>query len=281
MAQTPLGWLGLPVPRKERFGFPYQAGWKAVGELFASQRLQGSYDSNENPQITWWYTRGAWRCTADPRYYVIADQVQDEIEPPRRRIATDYAEIASISVAGQARTRIYEHKPITGSPIGQIDVAHVRGSFDRDLSQPMVDPGVWARGVISPLMTEARRDFPVARFIGYRLFEEEPRPGGVVRVDAYWKPAINGERYIPVLTLGDDPTLGTSDGPGCDKSRSWAEWREGQPFAQRVSLPIASDAQPGRYPLTIRLVDTETGKLVPSRENGAEVLPVGEITVRS
>ena len=54
------------LPTKERFGFPYQAGWKAIGALFADGTLQGSYESNEQPQVTYWYTRGAWRCSADP-----------------------------------------------------------------------------------------------------------------------------------------------------------------------------------------------------------------------
>ena len=52
-------------PTKERFGFPYQAGWKTIGALFADGTLAGSYDSNEQPQVTYWYTRGAWRCSAD------------------------------------------------------------------------------------------------------------------------------------------------------------------------------------------------------------------------
>ena len=85
----PLAWRppgGLPT--KERFGFPYQAGWKTVGALYADGTLVGSYDSNEQPQVTHWYTRDAWRCSVDPRYYLIAENVQDEIETPRRVIGS-------------------------------------------------------------------------------------------------------------------------------------------------------------------------------------------------
>jgi hypothetical protein len=278
--QLPLGRFTLPVPRKERFGFPYQAGWKAVGELFESGVLNGSYDSNENPQVTWWYTRGAWRCTSDPRYYVIAEQVQDEIEPPRRRIASGYAEIASITVYGQVKTRVFEKKSIAGAPIGQIDAEPASGRFDQLLARPWNDPGIWARGPLSPKRMEADVRFgEVARFVGFLIYPENPRPGGVIRLDGYWQAQFEGERYVPVMTIGDDPIIGSSDGPGCDASRSWAEWRAGRPFAQRASIPISERAQPGTYPVNVRLVDTSTGKLVPSTATNTDVVPVGSIVI--
>jgi hypothetical protein len=276
----PLGRFTLPVPRKERFGFPYQAGWKAVGELFESGALTGSYDSNENPQVTWWYTRGAWRCTADPRYYVIAEQVQDEIEPPRRRIASDFTEIASITVHGRVKTRVFEKKSVTSPALGQIEAEQAAERFDRHLAQPMDDPGVWARGPVSPTREGVDVQFgAVARFLGFRIYAEQPRPGGVVRVDGYWRSLFEGERYIPIMTIGNDPSIGSSDGPGCDASQSWREWQAGQSFAHRASIPINERAQPGAYPLTVRLVDTSTGKLVPSTTAGAEVVPVGSIVI--
>jgi hypothetical protein len=279
--QLPLGMFTLPVPRKERFGFPYQAGWKAVGNLFDSGALNGSYDSNENPQVSWWYSRGAWRCTADPRYYVISEQVQDEIEPPRRRIASDFAEIASITVNSQVKTRVFEKKPISGPVIGQLEGEREAALFDQRLAGPMSDPGVWARGPISPVRTKLDIPFgEVARFQGYRLFAEDPRPGGVVRLDSYWLALFEGERYLPVITIGE-PGIGSSDGPGCDKSRGWAEWQAGQPFAQRVSIPISDRAEPGTYPISVRLVDSNTGMLVPSRASSSETVFIGDVVIQS
>jgi len=279
--QLPLGMFTLPVPRKERFGFPYQAGWKAVGNLFDSGALNGSYDTNENPQVSWWYSRGAWRCTADPRYYVISEQVQDEIEPPRRRIASDFAEIAAVTVHGQVKTRVFEKKPIRGPVIGQLEAEREAALFDQRLAFPMPDPGVWARGPVSPLRTAVDIPFgDVARFQGFRVFPEIPRPGGVVRLDGYWLALFEGERYVPVVTIGE-PAIGSSDGPGCDKSRSWAEWQAGQPFAQRVSIPISERAQPGTYPINVRLVDNSTGKLVPSAGSSGEVVLIGSVVIES
>src|SRR5205823_5256925 len=47
LAFLPLYWAppGGP-PRKERFGFPYEVGWKAIGALYADGTLSGSYESN-------------------------------------------------------------------------------------------------------------------------------------------------------------------------------------------------------------------------------------------
>lgn len=281
--EAPLGGVGGPaLPRKERFGFPYRAGWKAIGTLYADGILRGSYDSNENPQITWWYTRGALRCTADPRYFIIADLVQDEIEPPRRRIAAEYDQVGTVLVRGQPRIRVFEQSPPRGPSGWQRNSEDMSPVFDRLLSFPLADPGVWARGPVSPLRADVSVSFgDVARFEGYELFAERPDPGGVVRVDLFWTPFVGGERYVPALRVGDAPTVGDGDGPGCDKSRAWLEWEQGRPFAQRLSVPIRENAAPGRYPILIRLVDTATGQLVSATGQAGNEVRVGELTVTS
>jgi hypothetical protein len=178
------------------------------------------------------------------------------------------------------KTHVFEKKSVAGAPIGQIDAEPAAERFDQLLARPLNDPGVWARGPVSPDRVEAEVAFgDVARFVGFRVYSENPRPGGVVRLDGYWQAQFEGERYVPVMTLGDDPTIGSSDGPGCDASRSWAEWRTGHPFAQRASIPISAQAQPGSYPINVRLVDTSTGKLVPSTVTNTEVVPVGSIVI--
>ena len=48
---------GDNMPTKGLFGFPYRAGWKVVGSLYAQGILQGDYSSNEESHITGWYLR--------------------------------------------------------------------------------------------------------------------------------------------------------------------------------------------------------------------------------
>ncbi|MCC6179523.1 MAG: glycosyltransferase family 39 protein [Chloroflexi bacterium] len=250
----PLYWApGDDVPQKERFGFPYEAGWKAVGALFADGTLGGSYDSNEQQQVTYWYTRGAWRCSADPRYFVLAEDVQDEVDVPRKRIAAEYPLVGVVTVAGQPKLRIHER----GAPSGQKPMTWTAESlaerFDRRLSTPLPDPGSWARGVLPLQYVVAPARFGAAvELLGYRLYAENPRPGGVVRVDLFWHPYVTADDgYRIDVRLGGQTVVATSDGPACDKTRADREWRAGQPFAQRISLPLAATAPPGTYPLLV------------------------------
>ncbi|MEM8861928.1 MAG: glycosyltransferase family 39 protein, partial [Chloroflexota bacterium] len=68
------------VPKEGKFGFPYQAGWQAVNYLFASGELNGSYDTNEETDITNYYMRSGLRLTcATPDIYVVAKNVFDVV----------------------------------------------------------------------------------------------------------------------------------------------------------------------------------------------------------
>ncbi|MFN8521706.1 MAG: glycosyltransferase family 39 protein [Chloroflexota bacterium] len=254
--------MGESILRKERFGFPYQAGWKAVAALYRDRAIDGSFDSNENPQITHWYTRGAWRCTANPRLYIIADQVQDELEPPRRRIATDYHETYTVTVNGQPRLRIHEPGP-SASPARVIAAEQFAGRFDRELSLPDLEPGVWARGPVNPLATPAPVRFGDAiELIGYDLYLEDPRPGGVVRMDLYWRPLISSRAAHTIdLSAG---AAADGNGPGCDKTRAAQEWDAGRPFVQRASLTVAESAATGRHPLTLAVATSGGRRLTPT-----------------
>ncbi len=262
--------LADQVPRKERFGFPYQAGWKAVGVLYQDGWLAGSFDSNENPQITHWYTRAGWRCTANPRYYLIAENVQDEIEPPRRRIAAEYPTVGVITVGGQPKLRIHQSgaPPETEPTIWSAEALAER--FDRWLSGTWLDPGVWARGPLALGYIRSPARFGDAiDLIGYQLFEEDPAPGGTVRIDLFWAPRIstNGG-YTIDLEVGDSERIGDGNGPGCDKSRAAQEWTAGQPFVQRASVSIGAAAPVGTHPLLVGVTSASArGRRLPANSD--------------
>ena len=119
-ASRPPGYWTLTddLPTNGWFGFPYRAGWKAVGTLFEEGVLYGTYFSNEEEKITNWYTRGAARCDADPRYYFIADGVQDERPVPSDMAAAGYREIAQVTVGARTRMRVYERAAAPGGGEG-------------------------------------------------------------------------------------------------------------------------------------------------------------------
>ena len=73
------------------FGFPHRTGWKVVGALYSQGRLEGDYGSNEEPDITAWYTRGAARaCDLQPAYYFIADGLVDPSPVDMEAITSHY-----------------------------------------------------------------------------------------------------------------------------------------------------------------------------------------------
>lgn len=285
VASLPFAWTppgGLPA--KERFGFPYQAGWKAVGVLLADGTLGGSYDTNEQPQVTQWYTRGAWRCSAAPRYYLIAEKVQDELETPRRTIANEYHPVGAVTVAGEPKLRIYERGPATGATPATWSAEELAPRFDRRVSAPTLDPGPWARGVFARGGTPVSARFDEAvDLLGYQVFAEDPRPGGVVRVDLFWLPRVRSDEEHRIdVQLGRDRRVGDGGGPACDKTGADREWRAGEPFVQRVSIPIAAGAAPGRYPLLVgvsRLGDGG-GPLTPIGADTGPLVEIGQVEVR-
>jgi len=289
VGSLPLAWRppgGLPT--KERFGFPYQAGWKSIGALYAEGTLVGSFDSNEQPQVTHWYTRGAWRCSVDPRYYLIAENVQDEIETPRRVIGSGYHQIGTVTVAGEPKLRVFERGAApAGGPRPITWPAESRSAqFDRAVSAPTLDPGPWARGVFARGGTAVGSRFGEdAELLGYQVFIEDPQPGGVVRVDLFWRPLVSSrEQHRIDVQLGADPRIGDASGPACDKTGADKEWVAGQPFTQRVSVPIAAGATPGSYPLLVSVsrLGAGAGPLQPvgGPAMGAPLLEVGRVDVQ-
>ena len=281
----PLTWRppgGLPT--KERFGFPYQAGWRTIGALYADGTLVGSYDSNEQPQVTHWYTRGSWRCSATPRYYFIAENVQDEIDTPARLGSSGYHQIGAISVAGEPKLRVFERGPSTGTRPVLWRTEELGPIFDRQLSTPTLDPGTWARGVVARGSTAVNARFgDDADLLGYQLFAEDPRPGGVVRVDLFWLPHVDSrERHRIDVQLGRDPRIGDGGGPACDKTGEEKEWTVGRPFTQRVSIPIAASAAPGSYPLLVSVAQLGGGGPLQPGGSGATddvLLEIGQVEV--
>jgi hypothetical protein len=289
LAFLPLYWAPPGGPaRKERFGFPYEVGWKAIGALYADGSLSGSYESNEQPQVTYWYTRGAWRCSADPRYYLIADNVGDEIETPRRVISSQYHPLGTVTVGGQPKLRVFERGAATGQPPATWPIESFAPTFDRPISAPSFDPGIWARGVVAREGTATPVGFGDAiQLLGYQVFAEDPRPGGVVRVDLFWLPKVNSdEAYRIDVQLGREPRIGDGGGPACDKTGDDKDWKAGQPFVQRVSVPLSASARAGTYPLLVSVsqVRPSGGPLVPQSaaldlQPGDNLVEIGQIDI--
>lgn len=178
----------LPVtdlPSSGWFGFPYRAGWKAIGALYADGTLRGDYDSNEEPAVTAWYTRGAPRCPDRPRYAFVAEQVQD-VQPllgdgPDDVLARDYVRIGGVTSGGRERIALYERRDLNdpAAPPIAVAVEDVADQFDRLLSGPRFDAGLadddptrWIANDLDARFGEQ------ARLVGWALVGADPADSG-------------------------------------------------------------------------------------------------------
>lgn len=259
-----------------RLGFPHQRGWKVIGDLYEQGWLRGTFDAGRTIPFTHWYTRDAWRCAATPRYYFVnapgddepdADDEEEEA-PAVDHVAAGYPIVGIVTVAEQPRLLIRERGAPSDVEPRVWAVEALAERFDRDLSRPDLDPGPWGRGPVPTSYTPARATFGgVAELLGYRLYVEDARPGGVVRADLYWAPLVSSARGYPVnLRLGQEGRLGDGSGLGCEEPGASRAWVAGQSIVQHASLAIAAEAPPGRHPILVGVSSPAGGGLLPSTD---------------
>src|SRR5262249_38710369 len=148
---------------------------------------------------------------------------------------------------------------------------------------PTLDPGVWARGVFAREGTAMPVRFGDAiQLLGYQIYDENPHPGGVVRLDLFWLPRVSSdEGYRIDVQAGRDPRIGDGGGPACDKTGDDRDWHAGQPFVQRLSVPISAGATAGAYPILVsvsRLGDG--GGPLPTDQPGGSQVEIGQLDVQ-
>ncbi|MBE9470915.1 MAG: glycosyltransferase family 39 protein [Chloroflexi bacterium] len=268
------------LPHDGYFGFPYRAGWKVVGLLIEEGALSGVYASNEEQEVVGWYTRGAERTYCpDPEWYLIAQNVQDEVPINRDEIKAIYHLWGEIRVAGEPKLLIYHRGPAAAPP----DIYHVEDYASR------FDAGAMPESVIPPLpagYTPAGYTLGDAvQLMGYRLDVADARPGGSIHLVLYWKALRPLEtRYQVFNQLYDGAMWGQQDGtPGCALSPT-VFWEPGQIVRDEYTIPIAPSTPPGDIPLLVGMYGLGTGERLPVCDpDGAPIgdtIPLAMVTVR-
>ena len=268
---------GDNAPRGGYFGFPYRAGWGVVARLFENGTLRGTYDSNEEPLITGWYTRGAPRCAADPQYYIVAQNVQDEVKLPINRVERDYHLFGVVDVDGVAKLQIYSRDPVD-------TVRHftLADSVRLNPTGTQGFPIGQALDVPAPqVVTDAT--FGPARLLGYEIDRRVVKPGETVGVTLFWeataKPPANWSVFVHV---SDDSLRGQSDGyPACGV-RPTSRWQRGDLIVDSHSVRIDTATPPGQYPIRVGLYDSVSGQRVPATgaDTAGDHATLGSLTVR-
>ncbi len=268
------------LPHDGYFGFPYRAGWKVVGLLIEEGALSGVYASNEEQEVAGWYTRGAERTYCpDPEWYLIAQNVQDEVPINRDEIEAIYHLWGEIRVAGEPKLLIYHRGPAAAPP----DIYHVEDYVSR------FDARTIPASVMPPLSTgyipAGYTLGEAVRLLGYRLDVADARPGGNIHLVLYWKALRPIEtRYQVFNQLYDGAMWGQQDGtPGCALSPT-IFWEPGQIVRDEYTIPIAPSTPPGDIPLLVGMYGLGTGERLPVCDpDGAPIgdtIPLAVVTVR-
>jgi hypothetical protein len=263
------------------FGFPHRSGWKAVGALYTSGQLHGDYSSNEEPDITAWYTRNAPRaCDAYPEHYFIADDVVDMWPVDTSQIHKEYENFAQITLANGKGLMVYRTRP-AGIPLGALSFETLAAVFDKTAV-----PSAFARSVHAAHRMQVDLD-NLVRLIGYELDDQRAYPDGRLTVTLYWQALTTiGEDYHVFVHLEEETSIwAQSDGrPVCWTYPTYV-WRPGQMIADHHALRIRADTPPGEYPVLVGMYRPDDGQrleVVDANDHPTgNAIPLTTVTIRT
>lgn len=236
------------LPPAGFFGFVHRSGWKAVGQELVAGGLAGDYGSNEEPEVTTWYTRGAPRaCDPQPEFYFLADDLIDPVAVPLETIEAGYAEVGRVRLANGKGLSIRQRRP-AGPDLGRLDEAALARAFDRSAT-----PEAFARSARGAVEVSANFG-GLVRLVGYDLNLDRAYPGGRLPVTLYWQPLGPIPASYHVFThLEGDRLYAQADGVPVCWTYPTDVWRPGQIIADQHSIDLPADLPPGGYPLAVGL----------------------------
>ncbi len=254
------------MPQDGLFGFPYRAGWKVVGYLRDTGRLDGNFGSNEEPPITDYYARHAvrWECPT-PDVYITAVNVQDEVYIRWDQVQSDYQPAIEVTVGGQPKLVIHRHDITSSSDTYRVeDYARLfdQGTTPDRVAKPAPETKLPMPGNLVE-QTSTVGDF--ARLTGYRLSTEHAVPGGYVDLTLLWEVLTFAPTDYAVFTHLHDGVamLGQLDGQPVCGIRPTTTWQPAEIVVDVYRIPIKRDAPTGPVSLYVGMYDGRTGDRLP------------------
>nr|HMQ56613.1 hypothetical protein [Anaerolineae bacterium] len=241
------------------FGFVHRAGWKAVGQKIATGHLAGDYGSNEEPDVTTWYTRGAPRaCDPQPEYYFLATDLVDPVDTPQDLLVGAYEQVGRVVLPNQKQLRIMQQRPAQPQ-FGTVEEAALAQAFDAS-----AQPAAFARSARGAVPVGAEFGSatygPLVRLVGYDLDTRRAYPAGRLPVTLYWQTLAHfpaGYQIFAHLESESGPVAQADGVPVCWTYPTDA-WRPGQIIADQHAIGLSPEIAPGRYPLMVGLYLPET-----------------------
>ncbi len=279
--------FGDDLPEEGLFGFPYKAGWKTVGYLMDSGALSGSYDSNEERDVTDYYMRQAMRFDcATPDIYVIAKHVQDEVNVHYDQIDSDYQPQYVIEVDGRPKSTIF-NRGVTGS-VDTIAAQNYDHFYDLNTT-----PGAVASATPAMIGEQPGDFIPVdgqlgdfAELVGYRIETKNAAPGGYLELTLLWQALRSAPIDYQVFTHLHDGQMmrGQLDGQPVCNSAPTSSWVEGSYIVDPYRIPVHPEAAAGSVPLTVgmyNLADLQRVPVVqPSHPKSFDSIFITDVEIR-
>ncbi len=251
-ANLDIFWTPYPtLPQTGFFGFAHRAGWKAVGALVADGTLAGDYRSNEEPDVTSWYTRQTPRaCDPGAEFFFAAEDVVDAGDPLP---GDGYTEVGSIATIGGKTLTISQRTPAT-LKLGAVDEISLAQQFNRSAV-----PAVFAREPHIQTPTDINFGGKI-RLVGYTLNTSRAYPTGRLWVVLFWEIGYSlRENYKVFVHLDSEKKYAQADSvPVCGRYPTEA-WRAGQIIADMHAMEISPDTPLTDLPLVVGLYQPETG----------------------
>jgi hypothetical protein len=266
-SRIPFFWtpFGKEMPDRGLFGFPYRAGWKVVGQLYAIGALEGDYNTNEEPHITRWYTRGEHLCQIQPRYYFVAENVQDEQAISRDDIQSNYTHFGTVWVGDTPKLRLYE-RGTADLPYQDYQASEAAPSFDQKRTDPSYPTGLPPQDPVSQIQHPVyRRLGQSIEFLGYDLDKTRIRPGDILMLTLYWR-AIGkvGAPYTVFTHVEDSGTVwAQKDHPPLCGRKPTNAWEPGQVYVDPYVIVTDAEIPPGPHPIFAGMYCFDTGERLP------------------
>ncbi len=259
------------------FGFPYRAGWKAVDQLYAQGTLSGTYNSNEEPEITTWYVRsGARTLCGRPDWYILAEHVQDELALDYDELKRDYHLAFQVTVEGQPKLHIYQHGAgLAGEPV-VFNAQDFGRAFDQNTTIVAQLPSTY--GGAQPVGATFGS---LTRLLGYDLSSASIKPGDSLVVTLYWQVLSPPGRNYQVFThlVGGGKLLAQHDGAPACSLQPTSGWEPGKIVRDEHVIATGGDIPPGKAELYVGMYDLITLARLPLTNASGDMLRLTEIEV--
>ena len=238
------------------FGFPHQAGWRAVAAL----PLPWPYGSNEEEEVTQFYLADAPHTYCqNAETFILAQQVQDEMPYDAAFVAGLHQQY-EVTVNGRSSLKIY-----TRQPADQVETIEATTFRQWRTPEEMVGRGEGeAETAVSHPASLILGDQQV-QFLGYDIDQTNAHPSGTLTVVLYWQALTPfTQNYQTFAHLLQDGTLyAQHDGaPECNITPT-THWEPGQIIADPHIIPIPAATPLGSYTLVTGMYNLITQERLP------------------